>query len=323
MPGFEGEWFERVGRRSANPVPPARLLDSFLHLLLWLADHDPGKMLGHMRDNHGLTFGLNYTDRGYLLAKATEDPSLSGWKGFFGAGLYSAHGEQMESVAHRHTRVVSVAEGNHDLALAVQASSQVSLCLAWQNRFPEALSTVDWCLATATSCSNKEVWATATQMKGNILVHGGRIDDGLALLERAEQMYRDPIDSAMMRALRGFYLASVGRSEESANLLDPKLRSILGAGHSFLNILWELANATACSREIHPEESLEQFERLVATARVYGDAGLLMLTLEELSRAYARTGEDVMAGSHLNEARDLRRALARPFTPWEKMRLAS
>jgi tetratricopeptide (TPR) repeat protein len=322
MPGFEGEWFDRTGHRS-NAAPSARLLDSFLHLLLWLAEHDPGKMLCHMRDNHGLTFGLSCSDRRCLLARAPDDPKLAGWKKFFGAGLHGAYGEELSVLTRRHRQVVSVAEANHDLQLAVQASSQLSLCNSWQNRPAEAMSIVEWCVATATSCSDKSVWATATQMKGNILIHTGKIDEGLEHLQRAEQLYRDPIDSAIMHVLRAYYLASMGRRDEASNLLDASLRPNLVAGHSFLNITWDMASAIVGARDKQPAESLDAFERIVAAARAYGDSPILMLAEEELAKAFARMGETDAAASHMSEAREIRRAHSRPYTPWDKLRLAS
>ena len=320
MPGFEGDWFDRV-RGESSAVIDRSVLDSFLHVLEWLSGHDPNRMLALMRDNHGLTFGLRCPDRVRLLGRVTDESVLPGWKDFLSTGLWGMR-DDVPQAAQNFRRIVSIAETHGDTLLAVQASSQLSLCLVWQNKCAEALEVIDWCCATASKTSDKELWATATQMKGNILIHNGQLDAGLPLIERAEQLYKDPIDSTIMRVLRGSYLASGGRRSEAARCLEMP-GGKRETGHAFLDTIWLLATAVLESKDQDGRESIQDFHQVADQTVAYGNAQLTIIAEEELAKAYLRTGDVSEARTRAGRARKLRQRLSLSYTPWDEVRLSS
>lgn len=317
MPGFEGEWFDRIRRhRSGASRPP--LLDNFVGLLEWLAENDPDRMLGMMRENLGLTIGVDFRDRQRLLSKTSGGHDLPGWKAFFTAGVLEG---RYPSAHDQYRAILTAAEATGDRLLAVQTLAQLCICEMLMNRFSEAEQYARRCLSIAAAPGTAAMVPTATQINGMVLIHGGRPAEGFPLLERAEQLYPVSLDSAIIQGLRAFYLATYGRLTEADRCLETPRKVATDTGHASLKIVCGLAEALILANDTAALDSIDRLKRLARLAAFHQDSRHTVVTNEELAKAYLRTGETQLARERAVEARKLRMSKAMAYTPWDRMRL--
>jgi hypothetical protein len=326
LPGFGGEWFEavRVGFGSdgevESPDPDSSPISSFVKLLEWYAGRDSAKMLGLLRENQSLSFGLSGQHVRRLLSRIKDPGEHGNWVAFFESCAMMGSGSVLLA-SRRLSGIAAAAELDRDYLLSVQAGAQVCAAANLQNRFEEANQVAAWCLNVATRAKDKRLLPTATHLQGTTLASLGELDRGLQVLAKAEQMYTDELDSAVMRALRACYLAFNGRSGEADRLNERPSRLGNEAGHGYLKSICSLTQGQIRLNEVGAEEAIEQLESAVRTAETYGNNHLVVPAREALAQAYKGVGEAHLAESEMAQARRIRISMAMSYTPLDSARL--
>ncbi len=317
MPGFEGEWFEKFRRGSRQHS--TLLISSFCQMLDWLAVHDPARMLGLMRENLGMTIGLGLDDRRRILTSVKEDLALPGWLTFFRAGLLDEGYTSAEAQFHE---VLRTAESKGDLVLGVQASAQLCICAMLQSKFHEAQAYANLCSALASKSNDKAVIPTSIQVQGMALLHRGRQAEGFALLERAEQEYKQYLDSVIIRCLRGYYLATYGHYTEADQCMEIPRKVRDETGHGLIRLICGLADAQIVSHSQDVKEALHHHQKVMEWSEAFHDRRFTVVSTEEVAMTYLKLGEVPLAKQSAVAAKRLRKSMAMTYTPWDQMRLA-
>ena len=318
MAGFEGEWFARVRGSRARRLTQT-ITESFLNLLEWLSQTDPERTIGLMRENLGITIGLSVQDLERVLARVGDAKLLPGWYQFFKAGLRTAG----YVTAEREFRdVLAIAEKSGDFLLGVQTAAQLVICLVMQGRLAEAHAMGQACEALAIRSGDPALRPTATQIRAIALLHDGQLNEGLALLERAEGAYALTMDAVVMRTLRAHYLANYGRPAEADRLLELPRKYLAETGHGLVEVTTALANAKLNANAIDPGLAIEEHQKVLALTESTFNEWHTVIANEELAMAYLKIGEVPLAKQRAIQARKVRRTMSMGYTPLDRVRLS-
>lgn len=317
LPGFEGDWFDQI--RKGTKSNSVQLIASFLQVLQWLAQHDPSRMLGFMRENLGMTLGFTLAERKGILGSVREDPALPGWATFFRATLLDGGYAKAEE---DFRRVLTMAEASGDILLGVQASAQLCISGMLQSRFSDAHGFASLCAGLAAKSGDKGLVPTATQIQGMAFLLRGRQEEGFAQLEMAEQQYKVYLDSVIIRALRGYFLATYGRFTEADQCLEIPRKMRDETGHGLLKMICALADSQILGRNQDIRDSIDHHRKTVEFSEAFHDARFTVVSNEELALAYLKLGEVPLAKPRAITAKQLRKSMSMSYTPWDQMRLA-
>ena len=317
MPGFEGEWYEKF-RRGKSPTRGS-LIDSFRLMLEWTVQNDPDRMIGLMRENLGMTVGLNKSDLRNLLNFVPANSSLPGWFTFFRAGLLDeGYGKAEEDFQ----TVLTASQASGDLLLGVQTAAQLCICATLQNRYLQATRYAEICSTLAQKSGDLTNLPTAIQIEAMAMLTHGRASEGFIQLERAENHYRVHLDAVMMRALRGYYLSTYGRITEADKVLEIPRKVRDETGHGVLKMICSLADARILARDLDRRETVNVYEKVTALSENFSDRRFTVVSNEELALAYLRLGDVPLAKQRAVQAKKLRKSMAMTYTPWDQMRLS-
>jgi hypothetical protein len=156
-----------------------------------------------------------------------------------------------------------------------------------------------------------------------VLLHGGQLNAGLELLERAESEYRLTMDAVLMRTLRGLYLALYGRHSEADECLEWPRKYLEETGHGLIQVTSAIAQIKARAQDVDPRLAIEEHERVLRITESFFNEWHAAVANEELAMAYLRVGEVPLAQQKVAAAKKVRRTMAMGYTPLDTFRLRS
>jgi hypothetical protein len=319
MPGFQGDWFDKV-RSARTRVSVAPITESFANILEWMSQTDPERALGMLRENLELAIGLPVSDMRRILGRLNGVRSLPGWFAYFRATIRE---DGYSSAEADFRRVLTQAERIGDFLLGVQTAAQLVICLVRQGKMPEAREMGALCETIAVRSGNAALRPTATQIQAMVLLHGGQLNAGLELLERAESEYRLTMDAVLMRTLRGLYLALYGRHSEADECLEWPRKYLEETGHGLIQVTSAIAQIKARAQDVDPRLAIEEHERVLRITESFFNEWHAAVANEELAMAYLRVGEVPLAQQKVAAAKKVRRTMAMGYTPLDTFRLRS
>lgn len=324
LPGFDGEWCElareEYGTKQKSQPKGVTPIGNFIAILDWYVDREPERMLGLMRENLPLVLGMALEDHRRLLGRIKRPGNQSGWKDFWQANLVMAGGS-VDMGGKLLRAVIEQAERERDPLLGVQASAQVCLSSVMQNKFEQARAAGALCQDWASRSRDARLMPTAIQIQGIASLHKGDLKEGLMMLERAEQMYRDPLDSAVMMALRAYYLSCHGLDSTAQQLLTLPSQLAAETGHKFLEALCSLTHSQISFHQSRLMDVVPEIQESIKLTRALANSHLEVPSRELLAQVFQRAGEKSLAKQEMNKARRIRLSMSMAYTPIDRLRL--
>lgn len=297
----------------------------FVQLLRWFSERDPMQMLDMMRANMDLSLGIWPSDLRELLENATlrlpVNHRLLGWMAFW-RGYEGLVSHDIERARSLFNLAVEEAVKEKDYALVGEAilwlgGSDILLC-----RFESAQRIADQGAHMMALLSDRSLRAKVDQLKGTILIHQARTQEGLRVLEEAcgSNEHR-LLDHAQSQGLRALYHACAGETAAALRLLDQPRKMADETRHFRLESICGLANGYVALAEGDRDSALRTLSQVVdASARgkmlhfeIYGR--------EACAVALWLLGERDLAGEQIQSSRKARREVKMAYTDWDRLRL--
>lgn len=306
MPGHEGDWFDDMrfaGLEGEEEESRQTVVGSFTQTLNWFAANDPRGLVSLLRASSSLTRGVAPTDMLRMLEKAGSRVESEGWVTYW----RGCSENDLYHCAALLERALKLARRCEDWELATEVCLELGKVYSRTGRIEDVKRIVALAEALAVDKRSPVVQMNAIRLKGTVLMHWGEEKRGLRLLERSESLIDDPLDAAMVQAIRAFYTASAGLDEEAAKVLAHPLASSKETGHLRTGVLCAFTECILGSRGtgvrlVHPV-----LEAMCARSYTYGWTQFGVYSDEMLAKAFSLSGDKDLASRHLKSAARARR----------------